>query len=440
MQPAASTPASQPSANQQSPKQVIVVGAGPVGLMTALKLGTAGIAVQVIEKNAELSRAPRAVGYHGAALAALKRTPVYKEAAKMGFSGNGICWRKPLVEDGEGGMKMGDIVAALPFASNNETRDDHGNGVLYLPQSQLTQLLYNAALQTGLVKVHFNLELCEIHESEDSVTAVARNLGGELEKCQGVFLVAADGGKAASRKILNIRFKGHSWPERLIAVDALLEDKYLDSILPTSMVIHPVHFGLVTPLEPVQPGKKTLYRCTIAVDPNDERTDAELVSESNLMTFMDIIAPGPRPLDAKILNSSAYRTHQLCASTMRKGRCILAGDAAHLNNPFGALGLTTGLLDADAAADALDLIINEKKPMDLLDLYSDERRRAFQTFVDPLSTQNKLRCASDPDTVGNDWFLRGLVNKTPEILESFARPFFEIWPTDMRKLAASRGF
>ncbi|KAE8364851.1 FAD/NAD(P)-binding domain-containing protein [Aspergillus caelatus] len=420
-------------------ERVIVVGAGPVGLMTALKLATVGIAVDVIEKNAELSRQPRAAGYHGAALAALKRTPVYKEAAKLGFSGNGICWRKPLVEDGEGGMKMGDIIASLPFASNEETRDDHGMGILYLPQSQLTELLYKAALQTGLVKVSFNRELSEIHQGESSVTAVVRNLDGGLEKFKGIFLVGADGGKSATRKILNIHFKGHSWPERLIAVDALLEDKHLDPVFPTSMVIHPVHFGLITPLEPVQPGKKTSYRCTIAVDPNDKRTDAELVSEENLMTFLDVLAPGPRPLDVKILNSSAYRTHQLCAFTMRKGRCLLAGDAAHLNNPFGALGLTTGLLDADAAADTLDLIINQKKPMDLLDLYSDERRRAFQTFVDPLSTQNKLRCANDPETAIDDWFLRALINKTPEIMEAFSRPFFDVWPTDMRKLTASKG-
>ena len=77
--------------------------------------------------------------------------------------------------------------------------------------------------------------------------------------------------------------------------------------------------------------------------------------------------------------------------------------------------------------------------MDLLDLYSDERRRAFQTFVDPMSTQNKLRCANDPETAIDDWFLRALINKTPEIREAFSRPFFDVWPTDMKKLTASRG-
>ncbi|KAL6233732.1 hypothetical protein BDW75DRAFT_251828 [Aspergillus navahoensis] len=377
-----STPANQPSANGQLPESVIVIGAGPVGLMIALKLATAGIAVDVIEKNTKLSHQPRAVGYHGAALAALKRTPVYEEAIKLGFFGKGICWRKPLIEDGEGGMKMGEIIASLPFPSNEETGDGHGNSVLYLPQPQLAQLFYKAALQT------------------------AWNTGGKLETFEGAFLVGADGGKSATRKILNIPFKGHSWPERIVAIDA---------------------------------GKKTLYRCSVAVDPNDTRTDEELVSESNLMLLLNILAPGPRPLDLRILNASAYRTHQLCASTMRRGRCLLAGDAAHLNNPFGALGLTTGLLDADALADALDMIINEKKSIDLLDIYSDERRRVFQNFVDPMSSQNKLRCANEPETATEDWLLRAMIKKTPEIIEAFGRPFFDFWPTDMRKLVASRG-
>ena len=108
--------------------------------------------------------------------------------------------------------------------------------------------------------------------------------------------------------------------------------------------------------------------------------------------------------------------------------------------PFGALGLTTGLLDADALSDALNLIINEKKSIDLLTAYSDERLRVFQTFVDPLSSQNKLRCANDPETATEDCFVRALISKTPEVMEAYGRPFFELWPTDMRKLAASRGF
>ncbi|CRG87549.1 3-(3-hydroxy-phenyl)propionate/3-hydroxycinnamic acid hydroxylase [Talaromyces islandicus] len=412
-----STPGNRPSRSRGPLDKVIVVGAGPVGLIIALRLATVGIRVDVIEKNEKIDDKPRAVAYHGSALAVIKRTVVYKEAAELAFFGKGICWRKPLVPDGEGGMRLGDIIASLAFASNHETQDAHGNGVLYLPQSKLAKLFYKAALQTGLVNVYFNRELSEIHDSDDSVTVVAKTPGGDEETLNGMFLVGADGGKSTVRRVLDIPFKGHSLPERIVAIDVLLEDKNLDPMFPASMVIHPVNFGLVMPLEPVEPGKKTLYRCSIAIDPNETQSDDEIRSDSNLKSLLNRFAPGPRPLETEVVNSSVFRSHQVCALTMRKGRCVLAGDAAHLNNPFGALGLTTGLLDADALADALDLIINEDKPVDILDLYSDERTRVFQTFVDPMSSHNMLRCANDPETATQDWFLRALINKTPDILE-----------------------
>ena len=97
------------------------------------------------------------------------------------------------------------------------------------------------------------------------------------------------------------------------------------------------------------------------------------------------------------------------------------------------MGLCTGLIDADALSDTLELIIKEGKPLSLLDFYSDERRRVFQTFVDPISSQNKLRCASDPETAMEDWFLRAVSKASREDLIKLGAPFFEAWHTDVRK-------
>ncbi|KAJ5594662.1 FAD/NAD(P)-binding domain-containing protein [Penicillium hispanicum] len=103
------------------------------------------------------------------------------------------------------------------------------------------------------------------------------------------------------------------------------------------------------------------------------------------------------------------------------------------------LGLTTGLLDADALPDALEFIINDKKPMKILDIYSDERRKVFQTFVDPVSTWNKLRMANDPETAHEAWMLRAASNPSPEFMAQLSRPYFDFWRTDMGKLVASKG-
>ena len=100
------------------------------------------------------------------------------------------------------------------------------------------------------------------------------------------------------------------------------------------------------------------------------------------------------------------------------------------------MGLTTGLLDADAAADALIMVLKEGRPPSILDVYSDERRKVFQTFVDPTSTANKLRVHSNDveNAVQDDWYLRIVASPTPEQLQDLARPYFETWRTNMRQL------
>ena len=83
------------------------------------------------------------------------------------------------------------------------------------------------------------------------------------------------------------------------------------------------------------------------------------------------------------------------------------------------------------------MILNESKPLSLLDIYSDERRKVFQFFVDPTSTHNKLRVHTNDQDVAerDDWYFRMMRNPSKEQLMEGAKPFFETWRTDMRKLA-----
>jgi 2-polyprenyl-6-methoxyphenol hydroxylase-like FAD-dependent oxidoreductase len=100
------------------------------------------------------------------------------------------------------------------------------------------------------------------------------------------------------------------------------------------------------------------------------------------------------------------------------------------------MGLNTGLLDADAVAETLIMIINEHRPLSLMDVYSDERRKVFQSLVDPMSSQNKTRLQHNtPESARkDDWYFRTLQNLSPETAHELARPFAELWRTDMRKL------
>ena len=104
------------------------------------------------------------------------------------------------------------------------------------------------------------------------------------------------------------------------------------------------------------------------------------------------------------------------------------------------MGLNTGILDSEAAADALELMINNNGPLTLLSLYGDERRRVFQFFVNPLATANILRLKQPTEHALDDWLLRALNHPTPEFLRKSGEAFFTEWRSDIGKLAAERGF
>ncbi|KAL1848575.1 hypothetical protein Plec18170_007882 [Paecilomyces lecythidis] len=417
--------------------RVLIIGAGPVGLLTALRLGQAGIKIDVLEKEPSLSEEPRAIGYYSSALIPLLRAGVLEDLVKIGFEGKGLCWRKPLVDDGKGGKKLGDTIAWLPVPT--KTDQPHGvDGTLYLPQSEMNKLLFRRVLETGNVNVHFNTRLTSIEQKEDEVRVMAETLDPKIKRVEfrADFLVGADGGRSTTRKILDIRMKGHSWPEYIVATDFYFQMDDVDPDFPTSLIVHPIHYGLLTPINQFKKGERTLYRCSVGLDPSETRSPEELTSESFVNSLLEQMLPGPRPLQFKVKKSSAYRTHQLCASTFRRGRCILAGDAAHLNHPWGAMGLTTGLIDSEAAADALEIILLEGKSPDILDIYAQERQRAFQFFVSPYSTQNKLRVLNRPENARDDWLLGKLSQPVgvDAVLRDYGQPYQDKWRTDIRKL------
>jgi 2-polyprenyl-6-methoxyphenol hydroxylase-like FAD-dependent oxidoreductase len=331
---------------------VLVVGGGPVGCLTAFKLGRAGIDVSVIERLPATSDSPRACGYFGAVHHMLDELGLYKLFRAEGFMTKGICWRKKPKDDGKGRKLPGEIIAVNPLTAPDDTTFEVGFGLLNLPQADLNKLLLREALKTGHVRVHFNTELVGISQNdlEKGVTVKVRSSESNEEKeLHATYLIGADGAHSATRKALGLPFPGHTWPERMVATNVMVHNDD-DPLWHTFFVMDPVHCTISTPLEDPICGKKTLWRYTIAAAPDDARPDEELVTDENIFGLYEGCMAGGRPLDVEIKARSVYKVHQRLVPTMRRGNCLLAGDAAHVNHVSTNESLTLGKADMEHAA------------------------------------------------------------------------------------------
>ncbi|KAF9768949.1 hypothetical protein IL306_013695 [Fusarium sp. DS 682] len=412
---------------------VIIAGAGPVGLLLALLLARQGIRSKVFEKSPELDTSPRAAVHHPPVLEVFKDAGIYDLVFQRGNHSAGNYWRKHIVDDSNGGTVLGPVIAEIEMSKRGEGGSfENGKFSILYMQSLLVQLLLEETTQTSMVEVQFNTPITGFEDDGNGVTVkVEASEGPQLFRSQ--YLVGCDGARSTVRNSLGIKFSGHSWPERMIATDVQRTLPKLEKF-EAYFVVDQVHWGVVVPLEPIVPGEPGLWRYAMAAPDatltDDEAGDPEYVHKL-LLEYID----GPRPADYTLVRHRVYRLHQLLASTMHRGRVLLAGDAGHLNNPIGGLGLSTGLLDVDLLSQALDLILNHDyyDPQDLLAEYSAARRRVFQTLVSPMSSANKMRLQeSHPDDAAReDWFLRMLCKgNQQEILKALA-PLQQQWRTNI---------
>lgn len=212
----------------------------------------------------------------------------------------GFCWKSLLRDDSTGGETYGDMIAKQPLCALGDTVNfPYLSGLLNLRQSELTKLFLRQALSTGNATVHFSTTLEEIEYGDRSVTAVARNfLTNVVSRFNGLYIVGADVGKSKTRKILGIPCFGHPWTERLILTNVVL----LNQVNPT-------------------------YNTCFVMDMGEK-----LLKEVTFKKFYEQVMVRPRPLDVGIKQRIVYRTHQRLVPTMRRRRCVLEGDSAHLNN------------------------------------------------------------------------------------------------------------
>jgi len=343
---------------------VLVVGGGPTGFLTALGLAQAGLSVRLIEAEARIIDSPRAAVYHWSVLDGLEALGIREEAEALGFIKQDYCW---LVR-GTGeriDYDLSVLAAHTAFPHN-----------IHLGQDQLADIARRRLLDMHHATVSFGTRLIGLWQDEDGVTASVDGPDGR-EDVRARWLIGADGASSGVRKALGLDFPGMTWGERFVATNVWHDFDAAGYALST-LVVDAEHGAVI-----VKIARDGLWRCTYMED--------AALPETSVMDRLPAAYAALFTGDGayKLERAAPYRMHQRCADRFRVGRVLLAGDAAHVTNPTGGLGLTTGLFDCFALYPALAAVLLDGTDTALLDRYASARRRIFLERTSPQAIANK---------------------------------------------------
>jgi len=345
-------------------EDVIIIGGGPVGFINALGLAQAGVRVTVIEAEPHIIDSPRAAVYFWSVLEGLDRLGILEEAEAAGVRKQDYTYLVRATAER--------IEYSLEVLKSHTPRPYN----LHLSQHLLAAIALRRLKTFSNATVRFGARLQRLQQDADGVTlSVATER--ETQELRGRWVVGADGAGSTVRRLLGLTFDGMTWPERFVATNVHYDFERHGYARATFVIDE--RFGAVIAIL----NKEGLWRCTYM-------EDAALPEETfleRLPRAYQAILPGRGPYELE--RASPYRMHQRSAPRYRIGRVILAGDAAHVTNPTGGLGLTSGLFDGYALYPALTAVVLGGADDEVLDRYAEARRNTFLNRVSPQATANK---------------------------------------------------
>ena len=355
--------------------RVFIAGAGPVGLVAAAELARRQIPVTVFEASVTLSEESRASTLHPPTLDMLDDLGVASDLVAQGLKAPRFQYRS----------KQEGVIAAFDFSAIADvTRHPYR---LQAEQFKLTRIIHTKFRDDPNFNVAFGRRICGVKQDKSGVTVQLAMADGTIEERHGRWLIGADGARSDVRGALGIEFEGFTSPERFLVVSTPFD---FHSVIPglnsVSYVADPDrwHFFLKIP-------DHWRVMFPIAPDISDEAASSPAFARTALAT----VAPGAA--DCDIAHVTLYRVHQRVAKTFRRGRVFLAGDAAHINNPLGGMGMNGGIHDAVNLANRLARVWHGDWANQELDRYDLQRRRITLEYVQKNTIQNKRNLeARDP--------------------------------------------
>lgn len=345
---------------------VVVAGAGPVGLVSALLLANQGVKVTVLEAAPALNRDLRASTFH---------PPTLDMLAPLGLTDDlvaqGLVARYTQQRDRQEGVIAEFDMQLIAPDTDHPFR-------LQCEQWKLTQMIQAQLNAMPHVQILFDAKVTQVTQSADQVQ-VAFTQAEEAHSLQADYLIGADGAWSAVRRSLNIEFEGFTYPERFLVVSTAFE--YADHLPRLSYVNYcsdPQEWCVLLRVP-------TLWR--VLFPTKAEETDEAVLTDESVQARLQNLLPQAQPYVTQ--HRTLYKVHQRVAQRFRHGRVVLAGDAAHINNPLGGMGMNGGIHDAMNLSEKLLSILQHGESDAVLDQYERQRRTIAIDYINASTARNK---------------------------------------------------
>lgn len=348
-------------------KRVLIAGMGPAGLVAGLILARAGIQVSLFEAETELPTDLRASTFHPPTLDMLADLGLADMLVEQGLVAPAYQWRDRTTGDAatfDLGCLKGQT--GYPFR-------------LQCEQWKLTRAARDALVAEDCAEIIFGWAASGVAQDTDGVHLTLTR--GDVTRTEtGDFLIGADGASSAVRRALGIAFEGFTYPEQWVVASTPVDfATKLPGLAPVTYTADAEDWFVLLQT-------RDLWRVLIPVA--DDADPDLILSDAWIEEKLQGIAPhdGAYP----IAHRTIYRVHQRVADRYCEGRAAIVGDAAHINNPLGGMGMNGGIHDAVNLAQKLIAAFNDDADLqDLLAHYSEQRRAIAEEYVLTHTHKNK---------------------------------------------------
>jgi len=352
--------------------RVIIVGAGPVGMVCALALNKRGIPVTVFEQEGAPVKDQRAASIHPPTLELLDALGVAGKIIPRGLVSEKYRFHDRVTNS---------VVAEFDLTlMRDEFRFPF---VLQYEQYKLTAAIAAEYANADDFDVRFGQGVTAISQNSDAVEVEACSPAGR-ERLSAAYVIGCDGGHSTVRRCAGIAFDGFTYPEKFIKIATTFDFGTVNrDLVYRNYFSDPDEWCNLFKVRGESPGG--LWRAIFPLPPDEE--DGVALSRERIEQRLQKFFPRPGSYQIEYVN--IYSVSQRVAATFRQGRILLAGDAAHVNNPIGGMGMNGGIHDAVNLAEKLSRVMRGEYGEELLDLYDRQRRHAAREYIQTQTIANK---------------------------------------------------